>query len=327
MTEKNTDLVRFGNSDVSFKQLQDIYSTVTGKTEKITKRITTPFRLKFEDLLNLHEQISQCSKQFSIRLSSCSVAVFHINGNKEIFSSIDRFKLYNRGNNVAVENVEITYTFLITLPELEKPQPYTLKIFLNSRIGLVEKSKEDTAMPDILSAFISGFSGQFSIEYVDYTVARTYLALFNEWVDALEKSQHSKKLSSIQKKSHHLRPVFSGLTLLAFLISLYLILGQHDGERLEQIDIFEFITVLGIGILLFRWSGYVLGRTAESAIDRVQPISYILLNRGDENLLAAQSGSNLRKSFQAIVATGATFLLSYGVTKYLDRVFQGIFGS
>ena len=143
---KNEVVVLSGTGqEVSFQLFQDIYSSLTGRQEKLDRNYFDRHHLRLNDFINLHSQLAQLIEQYQCKMSQCSVVVRYSDGRSESFSSFDRFKLQIGTRNECVENVELSYEFLIVLPKTKEPRTYKVDIFALSHIGVKERLEQRDA--------------------------------------------------------------------------------------------------------------------------------------------------------------------------------------
>lgn len=279
-------------TQISFHQLQDIYNTLTGKFERISQSFDRAYLIKMEDLQQLHIRINQCCESYGARLKNESITVYHVGGAKETFSSFDRFKIYNKSNTSPVENVNIEYNILITPAGSAKVVPYRIRLNLISRAGLREKSPGMFIGSSSLLKFLGRPDGFVSIEYADYSAARHFLTQINEWYEALEFSSERAWLKKMQELSHWLRYIVP----VSILCTTILGLGRVHAAKLNaNVDASLITSITQItSVSIFAWLlAMIAGRSIEASIDRIQPISYVLLNRGDEKIKEKWKKSNI----------------------------------
>lgn len=138
--EGGRDLVEISDQTrISFHELQDIYNTLTGKFERISQPFERDYLVNFEDLRQLNERLSQCCDSYGAQVKNDSVTVYHVDGPKEVFSSFERFRLYNTSNSNPVENVSLEYNIIIIPAGTKKPVTYRIRVNMVSRAGLREK--------------------------------------------------------------------------------------------------------------------------------------------------------------------------------------------
>jgi len=298
-------------TQLTFHQLQDIYNSLTGKTESITQLFEgSPF-LKFEDLAQLNARINQAFDSYGASIKNTSITVYHVDGLKEVFSSFDRFKLYNKSNTSPVENVSIEYHFLIIPAGSDEPRKYRIHVDLPSRVGIWEKRPDFSVGPVSISRMFSSLPPRVIIEYVDYAAARHFLAQITEWFDSLDSSPERVWLQKAQGISHWLRELFPSASVLFVLLVFYAFVNQGLHSDLGGNEIIEFLCLVSAFAVSAWMFGKVFGRLTEWGIDRVQPLSYVSLNRGDEKCVQKRMRRNTTGGFVSIVSFLAYLAFNY----------------
>ncbi len=79
----------------AYKIAQALYHVVTGKTETVSKQFTDNYRVTLDDLKQLQAKLEQMCTQWTIIERNENITIFHIDDNKEVFSSINRLQLYD----------------------------------------------------------------------------------------------------------------------------------------------------------------------------------------------------------------------------------------
>jgi hypothetical protein len=182
-TRSHTDVtqlstVHIAGTQITVQQLQQIYSELTGKFESISKYYDDPIRLSFDDIDQIHHRLIQTWEQYNVVSSSCSFTVYYLENTKDQFNTFDRLKLQIGGGSEPVESILLKYEFLIILPNLTKPQTYSISIRVVSRLALERRMREGMYSPFSLPRFIRLMgknTGSVEITYVDYSVARNFL--------------------------------------------------------------------------------------------------------------------------------------------------------
>jgi hypothetical protein len=105
---------------ISFKMAQAFYSELTGKSEQISEKFTKSYILTIDNIDQLHQRIIQSTAQYSIASANASFSITYQNDSSERFSSIERFKTHAGAKGMPVEEVDISYRFLVVLPETKK---------------------------------------------------------------------------------------------------------------------------------------------------------------------------------------------------------------
>lgn len=242
LVNSGSDGVSVGGQVVPMQLVQQIYSEVTGKSEKITKRFEINHRTTFHDIENLNYKIEQMLEQYHVKEKSCSVIFFHIDECSERFSSFERSKIYESGSASPIENVRIEYNFLIVLPIVQKPQAYKIVVDVISKVAVFEKLKEkDRIHKKLISAFASD-TGVISVEYVDYAVARNFMVAISQWFDALETQKVGYFFLGLRRYVRHLSLVIQVLT--TFTVFLCFYLQSPKFESLNHLFQYFFVALM-----------------------------------------------------------------------------------
>lgn len=308
-----------GNTEITFHQLQDIYNALTGKMESISIELNKSYRIEHNDLEQLHSRISQCCVSYGARVKNESVTVYHVSGSKEVFSSFDRFRVYNRSNTSPTENVSIDYSLLIIPAGSTETRQYKISFVLPSRVGLWEKGGSINSGPVDLVNIFGNMPGRVRIEYVDYAVARHFMAQIEEWFAALEITADRRFLKLIQGYSHWFRELVPHLLFFSVLVVAYFSGGPllEVGNVRSLFDSLIVVSSVALGAFIF---GKIIGRSIEYYVDRVQTISFVKLNRGDDKCIDKWEKRNKRAlsgSFWAITSAIAINIVAAFIVERL----------
>lgn len=283
-----------GGQIVSMKAVQQIYSEITGRTESLERTYKINHTIGFDDLCQLNAKVTQLQEQYNIVSKNCSLTLYHVDDQKQTFSSFERFKLFDRTTLSPVENVRIEYNFLIVLPQMRKPQSYELEINIHSRAAMLKRADADVGMRSVMFyEFLSPATAHLEIKYVDYTVARNFQGAIDGWFKALPEQESGWLVGALKKMSGYYVFGFRMILTTAFLITCYMYFSDAL-EKLgpNQAALFRAATVTFGGMLLMSIFSGRLGSVAADAIKRVQARSYVNLTRGDEIAFKSMRASN-----------------------------------
>lgn len=285
----------------SFKIAQALYNTVTGKTEKLSKRFSENYKIGMNDVFQLHAKFEQMCAQWNVIEKNENITIHHVNDNKETFSSIERFKVYDQSQTSPVESIVYEFNVLIQLNNTPKPQPYTITVRLGSKVAMHQKVKEEMSNR-ILFRLFRGGAINVDIEYIDYVVARNMISTLDSWVSSIESTKTNKYLKYFQNFSHRFEDAFSvTLCMLALLASISSVGVFIDPQGSDQ-NLARFLLVSSGFILAFFFLGKVLGGLVESGVDHISQISYIKINVGDERAILAASRDNKISFLKAAIS-------------------------
>jgi len=295
------EAVSIGNGQlVSMQVVQDVYNEMTGKTEKLSKSIKSNHKTKFEDVEQLNTKVHQLYEQYNILENNCNITLYHIDDCNEVFSSFERFRLYDKSSLSAVENIRLQYNFLILLPKSNRPQTYTLEINIHSRSAIRKKSEKEHGLSKRIMNIVSSRTAVIEIEYIDYTVARNFMVTIQHWFEALDSTERNKVVEIIQDHTHSI--VFSFKYISALFILTYFYLNHESWlQSAMSIELIFKLSILCFGSV-FILSGIAarLGITLARSIENIHPMSYLKLNRGDDKAILCLQKSN-KKSIAKVL--------------------------
>ncbi|MCO4089985.1 MAG: hypothetical protein HEQ17_14035 [Limnohabitans sp.] len=309
----NGRAVRVGQShtQVPLKVYQDIYHQVTGRTEQIRKRYSENILVEFSDLEQLHHKVSQLCDVHHVVARNESVSVFHEKERKEVFTSFERFRLYNGNATSPSVNVVFKYNFSIIPAGLERPQEYVVTARLTSRVAAI-KQMEEEAPPFMRGRFIgymAGSAAEVTVDYADYVVARGFLEAFDEWIAGCKSTPKSQLLQLLRQHSHRI-PEVARLAVSAIIVGFALqaiptVLGQSASPQ----AIARFIVILVGGSYIVLSLTRFFAEFIEVAIDTYPVLSYLKLNKGDEKLIAEASSAKPRAWLQLTLGAVGSIIL------------------
>lgn len=281
--------INIGDSskNVSIKDYQDIYHQITGRTEQIRKRYPDLLLIDFNEIKQLNIKIMQLCDVHNVIASNSSISVFHRKERKEQFTSFDRFETYNSNTASPTVSVVLKYNFSIIPAGLQKAQEYVITITLNSRITMLQELEDE--MPAFIrnnmTPFIAEPVAEVKVDYVDYVIARGFIESFDEWVNGCKKTQISKTITLMKENSHHTRRI---LRIISVILVSYSALHFFSKFNLDQeslnFTVRTLILFLGLGVIVYDLFTFI-GIRIEKLIDRYPQLSYLNLNRGDQNCI------------------------------------------
>jgi hypothetical protein len=307
-----------------FKLAQAIYNAVTGKTEKLSRAYMQDFLVTGADFEQLHAKCEQASSQWRVLQKNSNVTVHHLDDNKEVFSSFERFKIYDSSRTSATESVVYEFHLLLELPGAEKPQPYKVTLRALSGVSLVCRMEKEMAPPPFLRMF-RGASIVVEIEYVDYVVARNLLSMVDSWVNEVERPSRLSWVKHVQRFTHWIPSVAHFAIILLTGVSVFAATSSVLELNAPPDKLAKWLILAGTAVILSSLVARHLGHLIESGIDEVLTLSAIRLNKGDERLIAGYRSRNIWKLTQATTSTVLVALQGLGVdmlTTYLGNLLK-----
>lgn len=179
--------VDVGNGSlVSMQTVQHIYNEITGRSEELSRSYSLNHITSFADIKQLHVKLCQLLEQYHVVSDNCAVTLYHLDDQKQVFSSFDRFELYDQTTLSPVENVRIEYNFLIVLPQVKKQQSYRIEVNIQSRATLAQRARlESNFHADLFLGMFEDRTASLEIKYIDYSVARNLQNTIDGWFKGL----------------------------------------------------------------------------------------------------------------------------------------------
>jgi hypothetical protein len=326
--EKEDQKVILGDSTseeaISFQLAQAFYNEITGKSERLSDEFSTSFVLTMSNVEQLHHRVIQSTVQYNIASANASFSVSYVNDSSERFSSIERFTAHAGAKGVAIDEIDLNYNLLVILPKTNKPQEYRINIKLVSRTAKIENIKSDIAELPVsipLAQFESKFTCRVSIDFVDVTVANSFMSVIKSWNDCLETTDFNEFIRVIRRFSDWF-PVMCqyGLLLMGSYFTYSAIESFFKIPTPESTAIFLLFAAL-FNFLLFK-VGLFIGRRSERHLDQTYQMSYINFSGADAKLakdsIKSVKGSVI-KSFAYVIGSVILGVMSSGIASYIFK--------
>jgi hypothetical protein len=241
-----------GGAQITVQQLQQIYSELTGKSETINKYYDEPICLTLNDIEQLHHCILQTWEQYQIVSSNCSFTVYYLKNTKDYFNTFERFRLQIGGGAEPVESILLKYEFLVLLPNLAKPQTYSISIRVVSRLALERRMREGMSCAFPLPRFIRLMgknTGSVEISYADYSVARNFLSVIDDWFKTIPRSRENRSIKFFQTYSYWISRVGRFATaLVVTCIVLNILPSFINAHELNLLKFAQFFLWSALGV-------------------------------------------------------------------------------
>lgn len=298
-----SQVVSIGDKPVSMQLVQSIYNEITGKKEELSKVLRENHFTEIDDLKNLNIKIEQLYEQYQIASKNCSITLYFLNDCKEQFSSFERFNLFDSGSLSPTERICLEYNFLIILPTSQKPQSYKIEIELNSRATLRKRALSESGFIRKFFGILGGHTGQITIEYIDYTVARNFMVTIEEWFKSIHKTQTPPLLKTAQSYSEYFPFGFKLFTSICLIAVIFFNYGKILGPNPTTPELFNLSLWAMGGFYISILVVSRLGHICEAATDTYQPISALRLTRGDEKVIKEYETSKKKTMIRFLLST------------------------
>lgn len=309
---------------ISFKMAQAFYSELTGKSEQISEKFTKSYILTINNIEQLHQRIIQSTAQYKVVSANASFSIKYQNDSSERFSSIERFKLHAGAKGIPVEEVDISYSFLVVLPETKKPQEYKINISLLSRTVKIEDLRrkiEDINISIPLWQFDNELTCRASIDFTDITVANAFMSVIQSWERTLDEVETSSLIKNIRPFAKYMPSVFKyGLLLVGSYYTLDVVDKYFSSPTAHTTAVFVLIAFI-FNFLLWR-IGLNTGNKSERHLNQLYEVSYICFSGADKKLADECTSTRNKNIVYGGLYLAGTFLigvLASGVASYIFK--------
>lgn len=282
MSQGKSVSVRVDSGEVSFQVYQDIYNSITGRSERLSKFFLDPHVLKMNDVAQLRHAISQTLEQYSHSELSCRVAVSYGDGKTETFSGIDRFVLQAPAAQQAVHDIDIVYSFFLVLPKTQEPKSYKLVVSLRSEIAAIERMDHTKATFAERQMYfnLSRATSKVEIEYVDLAVARNLEATVETWYSAL----HKRNVTLLKGGRLVAKAVSILLRPLIYVSVTFAFLFFAELQAVDQTNLFFYLMVFICSLFVVAPLSAQIEKFISNWINLVGCHSMILFSDADKRL-------------------------------------------
>ena len=299
------------NKIATFSHYQEIYHQITKKSEATYKSFQNNLKITYESIEDLHHKIMQIQQTYRVTGNNLSITVFLKNKQKEQFTSLERFSLYNKGQPNHTIRVVLKYDMLIIPHDSDKPCPYSIGVDLTSRVGISEEMRAEEDLIIFRPGFISFMSREvvnIKIEYVDYVISRTFLQAIDEWVNSTDQNPSHTSLCWLKK---HISSITVIAGLFAFYPFYYFIKKYlHIHNLLNLNELAYFIFTSSISFIFYIIVMFLLLKFIDTTIEDYNEISYIHLNEGDKKLIRRFEKQQKMKLLKFVLSSIFTIALS-----------------
>jgi hypothetical protein len=186
LREKAGDEATLKNLPVSV--MQALYHEITGRTEVLEKSFYEDFLFHHEEIIQCVYRLLQATEQYNITAADAQFAIKFSSGEKQSFSSLEKFKQIDHARAQFTANCVLTVSFLLTTPGTRTYQNYRISVELSS---VAENSSFDPKSRGVLEG--GHRATTIKIEYVDFIVAQTLIAIFEVWLGTLDRAKITKE--------------------------------------------------------------------------------------------------------------------------------------
>lgn len=262
--------------DLPAPVMQALYHQITGKREIISQKFQKDFHITREAIKDIIERIEQTLTQFNYKGANTDITIFHHGKDKISCSSLEKFMQYDSGRSDVTSAIGIEINFLISVPQVGHYQSYKVSIDITSYVLL----KEDRQASYGLRNYGNNKSPiEYSIQYVDYVVARSFKQTVDEWIESLPEVRISK---IHEKFDEHVYPASRIISYIASISIIMISIYFFSIPEITDPRIYAAIFLVAMAI------AEVFRHTIEIGLENVGARSFfpfIVINSGDKRNL------------------------------------------
>lgn len=267
--------------DSSLSLAQAIYHHVTNKTETLSQSFKDRYSINEEEIFNLIHILKQTAQRHHEGEWSCVIDHSLFKGSRTRYSSLERFKVVDKGQSEPTSEVVITYDFLSKNPYMAaadeiRPERYKIVVYISQEPYLALVDEEDSR-PSFLTRLMTFPSINVKINYVDYTIARALLSAVKDWVAALETQKQSKISNIIRKNELSIHSVIPT----AFAACIFIGSSGLAGN-LKEAQWSFLLASMALAVLFYGFGSLISELLMVNIYKTVKPTT-INITRGDAN--------------------------------------------
>ncbi|MEO1256114.1 MAG: hypothetical protein AAFY41_14685 [Bacteroidota bacterium] len=296
-----------GNNDIATA----LFSEITGKTNSISQTFDKRFVLKYHDLEQFEQKVTQFFQRSGVAKLVFYYEISLSSGEVLKRDSLESLQKVDSSSPHHVDELTATAEVLLDNKNAlsDKGVPYeNYKIVMSARA---------LSMPAFfnIKEYLPAFDFprlSFSIEFNQYVVAQSLKGVLNDWCSSLETIPENDQIPKIAKISYFLN--INTLTISYIVVSVSFLLWFDLGENASGVQIantlFLFFLIVNSTSLLVRF-------TLQKMYDAVRSItehSVIMITKGDERRMREINDENRRfRKISVMYFLGVLFEIFLGV--------------
>ncbi|MEV9616731.1 hypothetical protein [Aliarcobacter butzleri] len=233
------------NNKLTFQEYQAIYSEITQKNEHLTKHYTKAFKLNKTHISHLKQLIDDILRQYNVISINTNISVYQSDNVKKHYSSIENFLTIDTTAK-ATEQIVIEYDLLIQVPNIEKKQSY--KIVIKILSDVIAFSDAMNKLPIELLDMIEKNNIEIKIDYIDYTIAKSIINTFDEWVTDIS-DKNNKFLSFIENQKKSFAFAIKNLIIFFSFMIVYTFIPKYISIANTDMQLFTKFIIVSIGLI------------------------------------------------------------------------------
>lgn len=300
------------NNKLTFQEYQAIYSEITQKDEHLTKHYIKSFKVNKTHISHLKQLLDDILRQYQVISINTNISVYQSDNVKKNYSSIENFLAIDTTAK-STEQIVIEYDLLIQVPNIEKKQSY--KIVIKILSDIVAFSDAMNNLPIELLDMIEKNNIEIKIDYIDYTIAKSIVNTFDEWVDDISE-KNNKFLSFIENKKKSFAFVIKNLIIFFSFMLIYTFIPKYISIINTDMQLFTKFIIISIGLIYLSTkiaSGFSI--FIRTSLSFLQNFSSIELTQEDKKNIDIYESKKKSKVFWFFITILLTLI--YGVISSL----------
>ncbi|MDE9553587.1 hypothetical protein [Xenorhabdus bovienii] len=303
-----------------FQLYHDVFERVNETNKEITKSFQKSIKISKSDINELHEKIMQSITSLKGFATVFEIVSNQLNGETCIFKEFSEFEKRNTTSPHATIEVLFIYKFIMHGNAKDEFEKYEITIRLSSKIAEYEQAKKnDNNILHEIYSMLKTSTAAINIEYTDYVKARYFITTFQDWIDGVPSSNESSWVIKLKKIISKIDWVIILLILSMFSYG-FIIKIPNELENSHMMKLLIMYSILFFAFFLVTKNIiYIIVKF----LNRYFILSYLELNKGDENLLStyeSQNNSNIIKAILGVLVTimiGMSTAFLYDIIKYI----------
>ncbi len=281
-------VVRVGQREFTLREYQDLFAEITGGDSRLFRRFDRPVVVKVDDLKGLYQKLSHAISNFHPVGQTCKVSVDHRDDDFQEFKSFETFLGYETSGQSPISSVTIEINFALRSPlDTKVTRAYSVKLLLLSQVSALQEGEAEglNLEPGNMSALIN-------VNYSDYTVALSCMAICETWIKNLQITEESKFRRAFYKTKPFSLVLFHLFFLMGSASLFFVLLGKwifapfnFSLESGEAAQVAVFSAIVFAGTLSLHQATLALTRYLAKSFEYLKSHSIIVLNKSDERLV------------------------------------------
>lgn len=296
-------------SNLSPAIVQAVYKELLDTTETLAKSFKPGRIVDRDDIRSFCERFHQTCTQYQTKGAKTTFTIRRDEDHTEKFTTLDRFLASDAQGGRQTAGITIEFSFLLMPPGYEKYQEYKSALHIDSS-DFTEKDGSEAFLINAMG--LPTFS--FSIEYSDYSVARSFVSMTEDWYKSLRKVKTSPILDWIRSKFNFFTDANLYTNTIVFVTTIFSVYSCYriysaGGAGSGNDDLVKFMLICFSLIYTSRFAAITISNLLIRLIGNYRIPNFVVFNRIDKDNL--EKFDEKRKGF---VRKGLYLLIASGLT-------------